>query len=296
MKLDFKDKEKRGRFPKHGWATNSEGICLIWLPIMRVLANSNKVRTELGLSKITNKNWEDVISLFRTLENLSIILRELAVAMRHISSLDPITGNSNSKNREYYLLGLIKVYVDTSIMYLRRLADDFCRSVRYVLFDKFESSPREFKKLINLAMLDENKLVKAGLLCDIGQLKEVIIENTYWFRDIRGMNRDGHGKKGYRDILNHHSSSIETTRDQTNNGPWQTKALLRYMSESNVMSFDLLAFVERSVSQLCDFWTRLYNILPYKSDDYKSGANLREGDIFFILGDDIDTTRMWPKI
>jgi hypothetical protein len=77
---------------------------------------------------------------------------------------------------------------------------------------------------------------------------------------------------------------------------WNPKAFLHHMSESNILSIDLLDFLKKSISELCVFWTELYKILPYRFDDYKFGQNLREGDSFYILGDDIDITYMWPEI
>jgi len=145
---------------------------------------------------------------------------------------------------------------------------------------------------------DEGKLVEAGLLCDVCRLKSVLSENTEWFRDIRGMNRDGCGKRGIRDVLEHHSSSIEIHRESANEGPWRTRALLHYVSECNPMSLDLLVLAEKLISQLCALWTELYRILPLPRDSegYRAGANMREGDIYFVLGDDMDVTRLWPPI
>jgi hypothetical protein len=213
MKLDFKEQEKRERFPEHGWAANSEGVRLIWLPIMRVLANSAQIRSELGVSRrIGSRQQGDVSTMFATLNGLSAALRELAAVTREIESLDPIEGDNKSLNRQAYLSQLTKLYVDTSIMYLRRLSDAFCRAIRYVLFDHFESAPRELKKLVGMAASDKNALAEAGPLCDIRLLKGVLCENTEWFRDIRGMKREGCEKKGIRDVLEHQSSSIEIFR------------------------------------------------------------------------------------
>ena len=201
MKRYFRDDKQREKFPRHGWAPDSEGIRLIRLPIMRLLFNPNTVRSELGLSTITNKNFQDVVSLGDNLNNLSVILQELGATIRSTTSLDLLYGNNDSNNKQYYLTNLLKVYIDTAIMYLRRLADDLCRSMRFILFKHFESSPQKFKDLVDKTNNDEDALDKAGLLCDIKQLKKVINANTNWFRDIRGMNRNGQGKKGYRDAL-----------------------------------------------------------------------------------------------
>lgn len=296
MKRYFRDEKQREQFPRHGWAVDSDNIRLIRLPIMRLVANPNKIRCELGLSNITNILPEDTISLFNTLDNLSVILRELGLTIRNITSLDLMYGDNDSKNKQYYLTNLLKVYIDTGIMYLRRLADDFCRSIRFILFKHFKSSSEKFKDLIDKINNDENTLVKAGLLCDIDQLKKVLNENTNWFRDIRGMNRGGQGKKGYRDVLEHRPSGIDIHYQKTGNGPWEIKALLRYMEESNLLSIDLLDFLKKSISELCDFWTELYKIMPYKYDSYKFGQNLREGDLFYIIGDDHDITYLWPEI
>ncbi len=294
MKQYFRDEKQREQFPRHGWAMDSDGIRLIRLPIMRLLANPNKIRCELGLSNITNILPEDTISLFNTLDNLSVILRELGLTIRNITSLDLMYGDNDSKNRQCYLTDLIKVYIDTGLMYLRRLADNFCSSLRFILFKNFNSAPREFKTLIHKAINDE--LAQADILCDINKFRKVLKENTNWFRDIRGMDRSGQGKKGFRDVLEHHPSSIEILFRKTGNGPWEISALLRYKSESSLMSIDLLDFLKKSISELCDFWTELYKIMPYQYDSYKFGQNLREGDLHYLIGDDHDITYMWPEI
>jgi hypothetical protein len=299
MKLDFKEEDKRARFPKHGWAMSSDDVRLLWLPIMRILANSGKLRSEIGLSRnLGSRQQEDIRCLFATLANLSVTLRELAGAMREIESLDPINGDNESKNREWHLKELIKLYVDVCIMCLRRLSDAFGRSIRYVLFDHFESAPREFKKLITMTSNDEKGLLAAGPLCDVDHLKKVLHENTDWFADIRGMNREGLGKKGIRDVLDHDVSSIEIIREKAGDSPWRTRALLRHVSESSLMSLDLLSFVERCICQLCELWTQLCKLLPLPDgwQGYRGAANIREGDFYFVLGDDRDATCLWPPI
>ena len=101
----------------------------------------------------------------------------------------------------------------------------------------------------------------------------------------------------YRDILEHHPSGIEIHFEKRGNeSPWEIRALLRYMVESNLLSVDLFDFLKKSISELCDFWTELYKIMPYRFDSYKFGQNLREGDLFYIIGDDLDITYMWPEI
>lgn len=299
MKLDFKEEDKRRRYPDHGWAMNSENVRLLWLPIMRVLANSEKIRSDIGLSRnMGSRQREDIHCLFATIGSLSVALRELARAMREIESLDPIEGDDESMNKQWYLRELIKLHADLCVMFLRRLSDAFCRSIRYVLFDPFESAPREFKKLITMASENAQGLLKAGPLCSVDLLKKVLCENSAWFADIRGMNRGGLGKKGIRDVLDHDTSSIEITRDKAGDGPWETKALLRYASESNLMSFDVLSLVKSCVSQLCGLWTQLYKLLPLSDEwkGYRAGGNIREGDIYFVFGNDMDATRLWPPI
>lgn len=112
------------------------------------------------------------------------------------------------------------------------------------------------------------------------------------------MNREGCGKKGIRDVLEHDSSSVAIMREKTSRGPWHTRAMLHDVSESGPMTLDLLLFVEEHVGGLCALWTQLHKILPLPDGwkGYKAGANLREGDFHFVLGDDVDVTRLWPPI
>jgi len=297
MKLDFKNKDQLNSFPKHGWAPNSDDIELLWLPLLRILLNTNKTRKSLNLSKcISNKHFNDICAFVQTVDNLAITLQELSHTIRSLSKLDIIDGDNDSLNTAHHLRGLIRIYTDSSIVYIRRVADDFCRSLRFVLFEDFDSAPRKLKKLISDSS-EDTKLTEIGLVCDIDDLRKILGQYTEWFRDIRGMNRDGiPGKKGIRDILDHNPSSIEIAHSQTNDQPWETQALLRYLPDGNVMPLDLICFIKNLVSQLCEFWTELYKVLPLPQNKYKSGANLREGDVLYLIGNTSDITNMWPEI
>jgi hypothetical protein len=53
--LDFKDMSLANSFPQHGWALNSKGRKLLWLPIMNVMVNVEEVRQKRGIAELLNK-------------------------------------------------------------------------------------------------------------------------------------------------------------------------------------------------------------------------------------------------
>ena len=42
--LDFADPAQAARVPRHGWAKNSQGVKLLWLPVLRLVHEAHEIR------------------------------------------------------------------------------------------------------------------------------------------------------------------------------------------------------------------------------------------------------------
>src|SRR5262245_627421 len=81
--FDLSDPAQRARFPDHGWAINSQGSRLLWLPVNDVIRVRRVMRRFHVADEFQPGNDHDVIFL-KNLRNLSVALRELGSIVRRI--------------------------------------------------------------------------------------------------------------------------------------------------------------------------------------------------------------------
>jgi len=60
---------------------------------------------------------------------------------------------------------MIPLFADLSFVYLRRLADQFARASRYVLFTDYASTPQKYKELGSF-LADTREVERCKPLCD----------------------------------------------------------------------------------------------------------------------------------
>jgi hypothetical protein len=83
LALDFAAPEKAEQYPAHGWAVNSQGVPILWLPIRRVLMNVNKIRKAKGLTSFVQGNsFENICVCIDTLAKLTKSCQELSRIVR----------------------------------------------------------------------------------------------------------------------------------------------------------------------------------------------------------------------
>ena len=146
--IDFADPSRSGRVPRHGWAKNSQGVKLLWLPILRLVHEAHDIRKANGPpEELSQGQWSESRAFAQTTARFALTLRELAKGIRLGS--DPCFDQRDDEKWTISLeaSSLIPLYVDLAFVYARRLADHFARASRYVLFKHPGSAPREYKNL-----------------------------------------------------------------------------------------------------------------------------------------------------
>lgn len=92
--LDFADSSREDAIPQHGWAKNSQGVKLLWLPVIRLMHEAYNIRKAKGLTEVlTQGQFAELGAFAQVVDQLTLTLRELAKCIR-IGS-DPGIDQSN---------------------------------------------------------------------------------------------------------------------------------------------------------------------------------------------------------
>lgn len=174
--FDFMKDWQQKDYPCHGWAVNSQGIKLLWLPLIHLIQETEKVRGRNTISdRLTLVQIKEIRCFHNAVEKLFVALRELH---RTTTFLVSCAGFDNPKNDTEGIVLTIPLYVDLVYMYLRRLADHFTRAIRFSVFKHFDSAPREFKKLRKMDVKTLNSLQP---LVDVNHFIKAVRDNDSWF-------------------------------------------------------------------------------------------------------------------
>lgn len=290
--IDFENSSIATRYPAHGWALNSQDVRLLWLPVCRTLHSAESVRAAHGFSdKFTHCQWLERRAFDNTLKKLAITLREISRYARQ-AKLPPMYAKSQDDfNVGHEAYALLPLFFDLAFIYLRRLADDFTRTSRFVLFRHVNSAPQKFKILRKNAKA--NKL--NDLLVDPRRVSAVIRDYSEWFDLLNERPSDTMAQeRGIRSAIEHHPVSISVQYSKTGDNPWCLEAMLGTPIQKDFRR-DLSDVLKKIIGDVCTFWTKMCEVIN-AHDGYELWG-CPYGDQFGgIIGDDSDITDFWPQL
>jgi hypothetical protein len=225
---DLRDSGVEGRFPAHGWAWNSQGVPLLWMPILRVLVHSREVARPDGTRAVrSEESLQAGYAAADTLDKLSLALSELDRCNQVAWTRQHGQGGTDGEwltPEGIEALERIPLFIDLSFIYLRRLADQLTLALREFLFEHHRSAPSELKNLASLfgdqaALEDCNPLVGAANLVDHLQPR------LGWLAELR-RGSSNLREKGIRDLLEHGSTRMVVGTGGVGDGPMSVRAHL----------------------------------------------------------------------
>ena len=286
LAYDFSDLEKAKHFPAHGWATNSQGIKLLWCPMLTLLNRHDEalirdgkvieIRPAGGLPD-GRPFAESLLKLATTLRELHRVVR--IACDRSFVDAEPETLEEYGKAYE-----LVPLYVDLAFVYLRRLPDLLIDACRPYLFEHWHSIPRAFKEWV--AGVD--RLRKFNPSCDFEILRRTIDGHSGWFNALRDTSPIS-GKKGIRDALEHRPVRLEVGARQVGDKRPEITVLARSYAGDVESNRDLVPVIRESVYGLSGLMTGLRSAIG------GSGRYERTGAVS-LVGIDDDVVGYWPPI
>lgn len=293
IELDFANVKQLKKFPRHGWAINSQGHKLLWFPIVRHIFNATKINPNMS-----GGQFYELLAFEHSLQKLTLSLRELHKSKR-IAVLEggivDTTGLADASdvdkfNKAIEASQLVPLYVDLAYVYLRRLADLLVTASRYVLFENYQSAPRKFKKLREL-LSDNKKVEKLKPICDVTLLEQAVKEHSSWFDIIRDKKmEDETGRKGIRDIMEHHPVLVSVQYSKSGDDPWKVGAFLQQAGKHQELISPLIKIFE----DFCELLTGICSVVNSKGS--YAQWNIHYGDCVMLSGFDEDITGFWPEI
>ena len=289
LAMDVASADQRARYPKHGWAMNSQGYRLLWFPLMRLTKNIRTFRKAKGItSRMSVRDQQERDPFYETLRNHAVALRELHQVTRLACDHPIDTSDAElpeapmARHRAFEITPLLS---DLALVYLRRLADRITICTRPVLFEHYKSAPREFKNLIEA--VGTTSLADLRPICDAEELQEVIRKHSDWFDELRGISPAG--KKGVRDAREHRGTILWPSMSQTNTERPTYELSLQSRAADVERRHDLLEFIAKCNADACALMTGLCRAAGW-TGTYESR------DALLIVGNDEDTTAFWPQI
>jgi hypothetical protein len=282
--FDFDSVEKASKYPRHGWARNSQGVKLLWFPVLSLVRSTNTVRQgkgDLALPPDKARAW---LPFYDGIRNLMIVLREISLLVRVPVSFRP--DDPEGRERAWRAAELVPVHVDSAYLQLRRLADRLVVAVRPVLFAKSGEVSPEFRKLRNVIQ-DDCSMDRLKPICDTKLLRDAFDKHSSWF-DILSHEEGGH--KGIRDALEHTGVRMSSHLQQVGDEP--TKFLLSLGPSPDVDNRwrdNLLSTLSHVIDGLCNLCSDIHSSVGV-------GTAYDQGDYVFLPGEDGDITKFWPEI
>lgn len=294
ISLDFADSARAGSVPRHGWARNSQGVKLLWLPVLRLGHEAHEYRQANGRPEaLSDGQWSEIRAFQQTTMHFCFSLRELAKCIR--LGCDPYfdTGNDEKFSASREVSTLIPLYVDLSFVYARRLADHFARAIRYVLFKHPKSAPREYKNL-RPVVAELAKLLKLEPMCNAALLQKAFERYSGWLDKLReSTDENGELQKGIRDILEHHPVAVSVRHAQASDETWEVFAYLGDPGTNPGARHYLIQTLKEIVADMAALWTSVCVAVPLAPAQHLWVAPF--GDAVPLTGNDDDSTAYWPE-
>ena len=290
LAIDIAAPEQRAKYPAHGWAANSQGIRLLWFPLLRLTKDVWRLRKDKGVSALRRSGNEEIYFAY-TLGKYCVALRELHKLSRIACERDASSNDGAAVDAFLRADELGQLYADSAVLYLRRLADRIASAAAPALFAHYKSAPRQYKNLVTLAK-NENELTDLLPICDAPLVCNVICRYSGWFAALRGISMDG--KKGVRDVLEHRghllSGVLHGTTDNETGAETRTFEIMLQSSAGDVeLLQNLLECLGDWNAELCLVMDGLCRATGW-SGDYQSQ------DVLMLAGNEEDIVGFWPEI
>ena len=280
--------------PRHGWAKNSQGVKLLWLPVLRLVHEAHNIRKANGLpEELSLGQWSEIRAFDQTVRHFALTLRELAKCIRLGSDPCFDQGDGERWNTSKEASSLVPLYVDLAFVNVRRLADHFSRASRYVLFKHPGSTTSKYKNL-RPVIADQAKLERLGPICDVDVLREAFERHSGWLEKLRrSTDENRKSRKGIRDIMEHDPSAVTVHHSQVGDGPWEVIANLGEPGINASFRPDLISTLKVIVTDMASLWTMVCDSagLPAAGQLWVAPY----GDAVLLTGNDDDSTAFWPE-
>ena len=284
---DFKDPKQSEKFPRHGWAENTQGVKLLWLPIQYTIHLAKAVRDRKGATKeLTPGETKNQYVFDEAVTRLAIVLREMQRIQRNAAGMAMPAQDASDWNTAEEIHYLMPCYIDLAYVYLRRLADFTTEAIRPALFENYQCAPIHFDELRD-ALQNRTVDIRWKPIVEISRLEVAYIKHSSWYNTLCGVSLDG--KKGIRDSMEHRLSLTTTMTMRTNRQPPEILAILNAKSKDVDGETDLLAALRNVVRELCSFWTEVCYAVEFRKD-------YEQADLIPPFGDDGDVTGFWPPL
>jgi hypothetical protein len=282
------DSTASSKYPRHGWARNSQGFRLLWLPILWPIRFPENVRKKKGISQLPG------FSIFRA-TGLYDVIRQLLVTLREIKSLERAIvseslTDSEGMQRTFRERELLPIYVEAALSYLRRFADRFAIGAGPLLFGNYKSVSSKFREL-RKDIRNPTKMAKAQPLCDLNLLRAAFDHHSGWF-DILATERDSKVRRegGLRDALEHEGAFTYLGMQHLIDGRQRfLVSLAAYSIGRPTWREDLLSTLRHVVDEICSLCCDIH--ISVGIDGSYHGH-----DCMLVSGDDEDVTGFWPEI
>ncbi len=249
VSFDFENPDTAKKYPRHGWALNSQGARLLWFPIRGLMWDSNIIREAKNAPVLAGFDRQRVLAFNQTISNLAVTLREIGKLTREGLPSPFETQDTEQHERWTRANELLPVHVEGAILILRRLADLLVNAIGPVLFERPGAVTPKFKDL-HKALWDEKEISKLRLICDPKTLRDAFIRHSSWFDTLR--HPEG-GHKGVRDAVEHDSVRMDLTVQGINDEPRRfVVSLVGHKFESEITR-DLLNSLQTMVCDFCEW-------------------------------------------
>lgn len=292
--LDFADPSRATHVPEHGWAKNSQGTKLLWIPVLRLVHQAPNIRKANGLhEELSWGQWSEIRAFEQMVRHFTLTLRELAKRVRLGSDPCFDKGDTEEWNTSHEAASLIPLFVDLAFIYVRRLADHFARASRHVLFTHSRSAPTQYKKL-RVIIANKRNLQRLDPICDCALLQMAFERHSGWLDKLRDSTKeDGELQKGIRDIMEHHAVAVKVQHSRVEGEPWQVIARLGEPGINPSFRPDLIPLLKVIVADMASLWTLVCSAASLPSAERLWVAPY--GDAVILPGNDDDTTAFWPE-
>ena len=278
--------------PAHGWLRSVTGLRHLRLPIMQMFQPTGPTFIHFQQAGLAGQ-WLQFRSPYRTLRQLAVALRDLHLEVRLLlplvegewSDREPSSERNDTLTRLREGFERIEISLIAIFVLLRRLADELIDASRPVLFEHWQSAPRQLKTLMLCGQ--NGGLARFRPRYDVGVLTDALQTQLAWFSQLRQ-------DDGIRDILVHKdhllqvgSAGHKTPTDEA--FVWRINAALIRSKRNGITVIQLFPSLMDCMRGACRFMDKLH-LCAIQSGRYGTG------DVLPLTGSDNDIVGFWPSI
>jgi len=262
---------------KHGWCRNSEGIPLIWMPLLHWLLNGQQGYSP---SAALWKQWEKfAYALAKIAEYRRLLIESVAKGGSEFN--DSLEAHFFLPVIVEYALGLTKRIVSSSIDAL---------IFREVFKDRGNISRRTRKFLTQIENL---KLIKGNSNQFVDAWKSI---NSWYWEIADSDNVQDDTEKGIRDLLEHRNVVMQIHLGAVGDHWYCDLCIIN--KNCQILRKDVLKYLKRAVHGLCQLYDRMYESLGIK-DSIKNESEINwvlpYGQVLLLFGKSDDYIAFWPS-